>query len=90
MPDHIHIIVQIPTTKSVSQAFHLQKGASSRELFKQKPTFRNSYCKGHFWSPGKFYRTIGDANVETVIQYVREQRLQQTKLNGFSTDSNPT
>jgi putative transposase len=88
MPDHIHIIAQLPTTMSVSQAFHLLKGASSRELFKLKPNYRNRYPKGHFWSPGKFYRTVGDANVETVIQYVREQRLQQTTLNGFSTDSN--
>ncbi len=87
MPDHIRIIVQIPTTMSVSQAFYLLKGASSRELFKQKPNYRYLYPKGHFWSPGKFYRTVGDANVETVIQYIREQRLQQTTLNGFSTDS---
>ncbi len=34
MPDHIYIIVQLPTTMSVSQALHLLKGASSRELFK--------------------------------------------------------
>ena len=88
MPDHIHMIAQLPTTMSISQAFHLLKGASSRELFKQKSNYRNRYPKGHFWSPGKFYRTVGDANVETVIQYVREQRLQQTTLNGFSTDSN--
>ena len=88
MPDHIHIIAQLPTTMSVSQVFHLLKGASSRELFKLKPNYRNRYPKGHFWSPGKFYRTVGDANVETVIQYVREQRLQQTTLNGFSPDSN--
>ena len=72
----------------VRQAFHLLKQASSRELFKLKPNYRNRYPKGHFWSPGKFYRTVGDANVETVIHYVREQRLQHSTLNGFSTDSN--
>lgn len=90
MPDHIHIIAQLPTTMSVSQAFHLLKGTSSRELFKQKPNYRHRYPKGHFWSPGKFYRTIGDANIENVIQYIREQRLQQTTLNGYSTDSKST
>jgi putative transposase len=83
MPDHIHAVVALPTTMSVSQAFHLLKGASSRELFKLKPAFRRRYAKGHFWSPGKFYRTVGDADAETVIQYVREHRLQQTTLNGF-------
>jgi putative transposase len=72
MPDHIHIIVFIPPTMSVSQALHLLKGASSRDLFKQKPNFRKRYPKGHFWSPGKFYRSVGDANTETVMQYSTE------------------
>ena len=83
MPDHIHMVVELPMTMSVSQAFHLLKGASARELFKQKPNFRQRYQQGHFWSPGKFYRTIGDADAETVLQYVRDQRLQQTSLDVF-------
>jgi putative transposase len=90
MPDHIHAVVALPTTMSISQAFHLLKGASSRELFKQKPAFRRRYPHGHFWSPGKFYRTVGDADAETVINYVREHRFQQTTLNGFSSPTQPT
>jgi putative transposase len=90
MPDHIHAVVELPTTMSVSQAFHLLKGASAYELFKRKPNFRMRYNKGHFWSPGKFYRTVGDADVETVIQYVREHRFQQTTLNGYSSPDQPT
>ena len=83
MPDHIHAVVGIPTTMSVSQALHLLKGASSRELFKQKPNFRKRYPRGHLWSPGKFYRSVGDADIETIVQYVRYQRLQQTSLDDF-------
>ena len=33
MPDHIHAIVSIPPTMSLSKAFQLLKGASSYELF---------------------------------------------------------
>jgi hypothetical protein len=33
--------------------------------------------------PGKFYRSVGDADAETVLQYVRDQRLEQTSLNNF-------
>ena len=80
MPDHIHLVVEIPPTMSVSKAFHLLKGASSHELFKRKPNFRRRYPRGHFWSPGKFYRSIGDADADTVIKYVCDQRLQQTTL----------
>ena len=88
MPDHIHAVVEIPSTMSVSQALHLLKGASAWELFKQKPAFRRRYPRGHFWSPGKFYRTVGDADAETVIKYVRDHRLQQTSLDSFPSTDN--
>ncbi len=87
MPDHIHAVVSIPPTMSISQAFHLLKGASARELFKQKPNFRKRYPRGHFWSPGKFYRSVGDADVETVVKYVQDQRLVQTTLDHASCGS---
>jgi len=83
MPDHIHTVVGIPPTMSVSKALQLLKGASSREIFKRKPNFRCRYPNGNFWSPGKFYRSVGDADMETVLQYIRNQRLQQTSLNDF-------
>jgi putative transposase len=75
MSDHIHAVVGIPSTMSVSQAFHLLKGASSRELFKQKPNFRKRYSRGHFCSPGKLYRSADDADTETEMQYICDQRL---------------
>jgi len=87
MPDHIHAVVSIPPTMSISQAFHLLKGASAHELFKQKPNFRKRYPSGHFWSPGKFYRSVGDADVETVVKYVQDQRLTQTTLDHASRGS---
>jgi len=36
MPDHIHTLVGIPPTMSVSKALHLLKGASAHELFKER------------------------------------------------------
>ena len=89
MPDHIHTVVGIPPTMSVSKALQLLKGASSREIFKRKPNFRCRYSKGHLWSPGKFYRSVGDADMETVLQYVRNQRLQQTTINDFPNQGLP-
>ena len=87
MPDHIHTLVGIPPTMSVSKALHLLKGASAHELFKRKPNFRKRYPKGHFWSPGKFYRSVGDADLETVTKYVQDQRLMQTTLDIASAGS---
>jgi putative transposase len=80
MPDHIHMVVSIPPTMSISKAFHLMKGASAHALFKMKPNFRKRYPKGHLWSPGKFYRSVGDADLETVVKYVQEHKYEQTTL----------
>ena len=80
MPDHIHVVVQLPPTMSVSQALHRLKGASSYELFRRQPLFRYRYSRGSFWSPGKFYRSVGDADTATVLEYVKNQRLQQASL----------
>ncbi len=52
MPDHIHAVVGMPSAMSISQAFHLLKGASAHEIFERKPHFRHRYPKGHLWSPG--------------------------------------
>ena len=80
MPDHIHMVAALPATMSVSQALHLLKGASSHEIFQRIPAFRLRYPRGAFWSPGKFFRTVGDADAETVIDYVRKHRIQQATL----------
>jgi REP-associated tyrosine transposase len=84
MKDHIHMIVSIPSTMSVSKAFHLLKGGSSHELFKRKPNFKKRYPRGNLWSPGNFYRSIGDADIETVIKYVQNHRFEQTTLDTTS------
>jgi len=84
MKDHIHMVVSIPSTMSVSKALHLLKGASSHKLFKRKPNFRKRYPRGHLWSPGKFYRGVGDADIETVIKYVQDHRFKQATLDTIS------
>ena len=83
MPDHLHLIVDIPPTMSISRAFQLLKGASAYELFRRQPKFRLRYPQGHFWSPGKFYRTVGDTDAETTINYVKKHKVQQTTLGTF-------
>ena len=76
MPDDVHIIVQIPSTMSVSKALHLLNGTSSHELFRRQLLFRYRYARGSFCSPGKFYRSVGDADTTTVLEYVKNQRFQ--------------
>ena len=63
MPDHPRLIIDILPTMSISEPFRLLKDCSSHELFKEKPNFRKT--KKYLWSLGKFYGTVGDADLET-------------------------
>jgi len=75
MPDHIHIVAQIPAEMSQSKAIQLLKGASSHELFRTVPAFRMRYPKGNLWSKGNFKDSVGRITTETAQKYVREQQL---------------
>ncbi len=88
MPDHIHIVVSAPPRISAAKALQLLKGGSSYYLFKYEPKFRLRYPRGHFWSAGKFGRSVGDTDLETTLRYVREQiNPFQTVLSEFTARS---
>ncbi len=92
MSDHVHLFVNIPPKYSVSQVFQYFKGISAHEIFQKFPGFRMRYSNGHFWSRGKFYRSIGVVNPETIINYIENQEefisdcrdKKQSNLNDFS------
>ena len=71
MPDHVHAVAGVPPTRAVSDAMRLLKGASARELFQEFPKLRGRYWGGHLWSPGKFYRSVGDTTLRIVRHYVK-------------------
>ncbi len=73
MSDHVHVVAQLPATMSVSRAAMLLKGASAYDLFRASPNFRKRYWDGHFWGRSYFHRSAGDADLETIRSYVREE-----------------
>lgn len=80
--DHVHLVISTRPSLSVSELLQQLKGRSSYELFRLEPKFRLRYPRGSFWSPGKFYRTVGDVDLETTRNYVRAQDHRQTTLAG--------
>jgi len=79
--DHVHMVATIPPTMSVSKAFQLLKGASSYALFKAIPNLRLRYPRGHLWGIGGKFRSVGDVDTNTVIEYVNRQN--QLSLTSF-------
>ena len=75
--DHLHIFVSLPPQLSVSFAVQLMKGRSSRAIFKACPSFRNFYHMGHFWSKGKFFRSVSNVGASTVFRYISEHKTKE-------------
>ena len=70
-PDHIHLFCGLPPNMSVSKAFQLLKGYTSYKIFHKHPWLRRHFRKGHFWSPGKFFRSVGNVTTEVVQRYIK-------------------
>ena len=72
MPDHIHLFVEVPPTISVSKALNLLKGFSAYKLFRKHAWLRSYFRKGHLWSPGKFFRSVGNVSAEAIQNYITQ------------------
>jgi len=74
MPEHVHLVAGLPGTMSPSKAMQLLKGRASFLFFMMHEKARLRYPKGHLWSRGKFWASLGFIQVEKAREYVRNQK----------------
>jgi len=72
-PEHIHCVVEVSFSMSVSKTLQLLKGGSSKLFFEFHEKARLRYPRGHLWSRGKFASSVGFVQLEVVKNYVRNQ-----------------
>ena len=72
-PDHVHLVVSLPRGMSDGKALQLLKGFSSFLLFRLVPDFRKRYPNGCLWAPSSFSATVGYTELESVVEYVKNQ-----------------
>ena len=72
-PEHIHCIVLVKFSFSVSRVLQILKGGSAKLFFEYKEKARLRYPRGHLWSRGKFASSVGFVQLETVQNYIRNQ-----------------
>jgi putative transposase len=72
-PDHVHILVSLPASISVSKFMHYVKGKSSRRLLSEFAHLRKKYWGQHLWARGYFAVTVGDLNEKEVSEYIENQ-----------------
>lgn len=74
-PDHVHLFVGFPPTYSISQVVQLFKGTSAYKILHKFPSLRKTYLRrGHFWSAGKFYRSVGNVTADTIQHYIQQSQ----------------
>jgi putative transposase len=73
MPDHLHVMIRLPTTLSISKALQILKGGSSYFFFRNHEKARLRYPRSHLWSKGKFYTTVGYTDLPSTLDYIRNQ-----------------
>ena len=71
-PDHIHMLLSIPQSLSVSQFMGYLKGKSSLMIFDRHANLKYKYGNRHFWCRGYYVDTVG-RNKERIAQYIRTQ-----------------
>jgi len=72
-PEHIHCVVEVSFSMSVSKTLQLLKGGSSKLFFEFHEKARLRYPRGHLWSRGKFASSVGFVQLDVVKNYVRNQ-----------------
>jgi len=73
MPDHVHVILDIPPKYSVAYIIGMTKGKVAIKLFKNFPKVRlKTYWGNHFWSRGYCVSTIG-LDEDKIRKYVKYQ-----------------
>ena len=79
--DHVHFLVQSVPTLSVTRIVTTIKSITAREIFKNNPEVKRLLWGGSLWSSGFYANTVGQyANEETIINYVKNQGKQYTKI----------
>lgn len=72
MPDHVHLLMEVPPTVALSGLIQKLKGRSSRRLRQEFSHLRRLPA---LWSPSWFVSTVGGAPLEIVRRYVENQKL---------------
>ena len=72
-PEHIHCIVLVKFSFSISKTLQILRGGSAKLFFQHAEKMRLRYSRGHLWSRGKFASLVGFVQLNVVQNYVRNQ-----------------
>ena len=71
-PDHVHMLVKISPSLSVSSFVGYLKGKSTLMIFERHANLKYKYGNRHFWCRGYYVDTVGK-NVKKIQEYIQNQ-----------------
>ena len=71
--DHVHILFRAQPKTELSKFINAYKSASSRVLKKEYPSIKQQLWKEMFWSRSFCLLSSGNAPIEVVEQYIKQQ-----------------
>jgi putative transposase len=79
MPDHVHMMVSIPSKLAVSHVVGYIKGKSAIHIARTYEGKQRNYVGHHFWARGYFVCTVG-RDEKTIREYIRNQEKEDKRL----------
>ena len=73
LTDHVHMLIQIRPTDSVSNVVKVLKGGTSKVIRKEFPDLEEFLWGENFWATGYFAESVGGVNYADVKKYIKEQ-----------------
>lgn len=71
--DHVHMLIGLKPSISVSKAVQYLKGGSSRVIRKEYPELEEFLWGDSFWSDGYFAETVGIVSEDRIRSYIKNQ-----------------
>jgi len=71
-PDHVHMLVEIPSKYSVSSFMGFLKGKSSIMIYEKWGNMKYKYRNREFWCRGYYVDTVGK-NTAAIKEYIQNQ-----------------
>jgi len=70
---HVHLLIELKPTISVSKAVQLLKGGSSRVIRREYPELEEFLWGDSFWADGYFAETVGRVDETVIRNYIQNQ-----------------
>ena len=83
MPDHIHILLSIPSKMSIASFMGYLKGKSALMMFDKHANLKYKFGNRHFWAEGYYVSTVG-LNESTIKKYIQDQEKADIALDKLS------